>query len=64
MKCERMNFENMSKEELVQLLKKIREGLFGIEDAEAALCWVGEKLNVTFECGGSNQKEDGEWIEQ
>jgi hypothetical protein len=56
MRCAKKDFRSMTKDQLVDLLTTVREGLFGIENSDDAISEIGEILNVTFDVNGSNMK--------
>ena len=50
------DFDSMSKNELLVLIKKIRNSLIGCEDAEGECCWLAELLHVDVTCDAENEE--------
>lgn len=55
---QRMNFKDMTKDELVALLTKVRHSLFDCEDAQDAVLDVSKMLSVDQRTGGKNESEE------
>lgn len=54
---QRMNFKDMTKDELVALLTKVRHSLIDCEDAGDAVMYVSKVLSVNPEVGATNEEE-------
>lgn len=48
------DFDSMSKEDCVKLLKTIRNSLIGCEDADDGILYIAELLSVNMEADAEN----------
>ena len=52
------NWDEMSREQAIALLKEIRNGLIGCEDAEDAVLDISEKLGVDQSVDAENEYDE------
>jgi hypothetical protein len=52
------NWDEMTREDAIALLKKVRNALIGIESANDAIIDISEMLGVSQRCGEDNEYDE------